>query len=452
EAEWEYAARAGNSNCDEILWSGTSDNSNLNDFSWNYSNTNGATSQRTKTLKPNKWGLYDMSGNVQEFCWDLYNANQYTSNRKGIENPSGAAAGTYRVVRGGCVANYSSEFCSVTSRWYQMPDECNEQTGFRVVRLAKEDKDFLEPDNTTVFYGIAKINSLNVSDSTIISVPSPEKTISVWEENILIESKISEKGKINTVTVNPFVIGGRLSVPEFSVQLYEHNGDYYLQNKSAQLAATPIFLDSQNSTNGEADEKTNESLNFIVDKFTLNLNDEAFTASFRMNFIGQNPHAKKGRASDTRSEMNYLALLVTVTGSTNSNSLKLSNKTTWEVETPLTVSGSVTSSPTLKYEIFQNDSNFIVKMNAFSYSPKMRIGDIYISGSINENGAVTSSASKNEPKIVFTINDEKVLPIKINSFEGVFNQTWKHLSFSFIPGSMPLSISVTLNDFKEVRD
>ncbi|MCR5063183.1 MAG: formylglycine-generating enzyme family protein, partial [Treponema sp.] len=153
EAEWEYAARAGNSNCDEILWSGTSDNSNLNDFSWNYSNTNGATPQRTKTLKPNKWGLYDMSGNVQEFCWDLYNANQYTSNRKGIENPSGAVAGTYRVVRGGCVANYSSEFCSVTSRWYQMPDECNEQTGFRVVRLAKEDKDFLEPDNTTVFYG-----------------------------------------------------------------------------------------------------------------------------------------------------------------------------------------------------------------------------------------------------------------------------------------------------------
>ncbi|MCR4735158.1 MAG: formylglycine-generating enzyme family protein [Treponema sp.] len=138
EAEWEYAARAGRKQNDAIVWSGTSNESFLPDYAWCYLNTDGESMKAVKQKLPNAWGLYDMSGNVQEFCWDIYNANQYTSDRKGLTDPRGAANGSYRLVRGGSYANYLVVFCSVSSRYYQMPSESNLQTGFRVVRLAEK--------------------------------------------------------------------------------------------------------------------------------------------------------------------------------------------------------------------------------------------------------------------------------------------------------------------------
>ena len=63
EAEWEYAARAGQ----DYGYSGSRD---AHRVGWTQSNAD--SSQPVGQLKPNAFGLYDMTGNVAEWVWDAY--------------------------------------------------------------------------------------------------------------------------------------------------------------------------------------------------------------------------------------------------------------------------------------------------------------------------------------------------------------------------------------------
>ncbi|HNY28330.1 MAG TPA: formylglycine-generating enzyme family protein, partial [Candidatus Sumerlaeota bacterium] len=65
EAEWEYACRAGTQT--EFYWGDVFDAK----FAWCKENSSDDI-QDVGTLKPNAWGLYDMSGNVAEWCSDRY--------------------------------------------------------------------------------------------------------------------------------------------------------------------------------------------------------------------------------------------------------------------------------------------------------------------------------------------------------------------------------------------
>ena len=93
EAEWEYAAMGGRYH----TYAGTNNDASLKDYAWYYSNSGNKTHE-VGTKQANKYGIYDMSGNVWEWCWDWYRYSMPTS---GQSDPTGAASGADRVMRGG---------------------------------------------------------------------------------------------------------------------------------------------------------------------------------------------------------------------------------------------------------------------------------------------------------------------------------------------------------------
>jgi len=100
EAEWEYAARAGTTtgtyNGTSSLIDKTEPNAVLDPIAWFGGNSSGTT-HAAGTRDANAWGLRDTLGNVWEWVWDWhadYPAGAAT-------DPTGAASGTVRVLRGG---------------------------------------------------------------------------------------------------------------------------------------------------------------------------------------------------------------------------------------------------------------------------------------------------------------------------------------------------------------
>jgi formylglycine-generating enzyme required for sulfatase activity len=81
EAEWEYAAKAGS----ETAWHFGNEESDLEDYAWLYTNSNGAY-HIVGEKKPNDWGLYDIYGNVAEWTSDAYLENLHeTLKDRGID-------------------------------------------------------------------------------------------------------------------------------------------------------------------------------------------------------------------------------------------------------------------------------------------------------------------------------------------------------------------------------
>ncbi|MCB0519767.1 MAG: SUMF1/EgtB/PvdO family nonheme iron enzyme [Saprospiraceae bacterium] len=129
EAEWEYAARGGNTSS-MTKYSGSND---LSEVGWHLDNAGGQ-SHPVGKKKPNGLGVFDMSGNVWEWCVDWYNEKYYQQFEKGgSRNPAGPSSGAERVLRGGA---WSTVYygCRVADRVSGIPNKGNDSNGFRVAR------------------------------------------------------------------------------------------------------------------------------------------------------------------------------------------------------------------------------------------------------------------------------------------------------------------------------
>ncbi len=125
EAEWEFAARGGNSS-NGYTYSGSN---TLDDVAW-YSSNSGNATHTVGTKNANELGLHDMSGNVYEWTNDWYDSNYYSSSPS--TNPQGASTGSSRVYRGGSW-NYYAGYCRVAYRSFNYPASTYSNLGFRPV-------------------------------------------------------------------------------------------------------------------------------------------------------------------------------------------------------------------------------------------------------------------------------------------------------------------------------
>ncbi|WP_130470478.1 bifunctional serine/threonine-protein kinase/formylglycine-generating enzyme family protein [Candidatus Magnetaquicoccus inordinatus] len=151
EAEWEYAARAGENVLPQLnrstLEYGTEQ---LTDHAWFRANAKGQT-HPVGEKKPNAWGLHDMLGNVWEWVQDRYQADYYWRSprvnpqgpgaaelRAGLPAPSAnrlhkSAPREFRVARGGGF-NSSAQECWPTTRLRMAENSTAVTVGFRLLR------------------------------------------------------------------------------------------------------------------------------------------------------------------------------------------------------------------------------------------------------------------------------------------------------------------------------
>ena len=122
EAEWEFAARGGNSSRG-YKYSGSN---SLGSVAWYYDNS-GSRTHAVGTKSPNELGIYDMSGNVWEWCQDWKGGYSSSSQR----NPKGPNSGSLRVYRGGSWC-YDARRCRVSIRDGNSPGLSIYYLGFRL--------------------------------------------------------------------------------------------------------------------------------------------------------------------------------------------------------------------------------------------------------------------------------------------------------------------------------
>jgi formylglycine-generating enzyme required for sulfatase activity len=125
EAEWEFATKGGIKDYLVFEYSGSN---SVDAVGW-FNGNSGNSTKPVGTKAPNNLGLYDMSGNVWEWCWDWFGT--YTSGSQ--TDPTGAVAGTSRVVRGGSW-NTGAETLRSAYRHNNTPSDRYTVLGFRLVR------------------------------------------------------------------------------------------------------------------------------------------------------------------------------------------------------------------------------------------------------------------------------------------------------------------------------
>ena len=123
EAEWEYAAKAG----EDYLYAGSDD---LDSVGW-YAKNSYEKPHMVGDKKSNNWGLYDMTGNVFEWVWDCF--ERFYTTEEQIDPIYVHPNSEKRMYRGGAW-NSEKFMLKVSYRRTSIVDYKSKNLGFRIVR------------------------------------------------------------------------------------------------------------------------------------------------------------------------------------------------------------------------------------------------------------------------------------------------------------------------------
>ena len=127
EAQWEYAARGGQTGTEQTMYAGSN---KATEVGW-ISNNSGKKTHAVCGKARNGYGLCDMTGNVTEWTSD-----QYSDYAGSATDPTGASNGSDLVVRGGCFSDVSG-YATVAYRdgtTSRSPGNKDPHVGFRLSR------------------------------------------------------------------------------------------------------------------------------------------------------------------------------------------------------------------------------------------------------------------------------------------------------------------------------
>ncbi len=127
EAEWEYAARAGDSGLRPFSVLA------MDEFAWYIHNSNDEI-QPVAQLEANSWQLYDMYGNAWEWVADWYSPTAYEQSSR--INPQGPEKGIKKVRRGGSF-HCRPHLIRSAYRAANFPSDAYSVLGFRLIAEKK---------------------------------------------------------------------------------------------------------------------------------------------------------------------------------------------------------------------------------------------------------------------------------------------------------------------------
>jgi len=122
EAEWEFAARGGNSG-KGYMYPGSDD---IEEVAW-YGENSGGKTHPVGTKPANELGVYDMLGNVGEWVSDWYGDTYYSLSP--ATDPKGPVWGAHRVFRGD---SWNFRVCRISNRGQNKPGRRGSYLGFRL--------------------------------------------------------------------------------------------------------------------------------------------------------------------------------------------------------------------------------------------------------------------------------------------------------------------------------